>query len=130
MLGFMWMVGTRSYMLVQSAPWNVNNNASTETERASQRSMTISAVFLVFSSLLLMVSIVNRGVASGGGLPGESYGKSVVALVTHYIQLLWQQAIGKTNVDHFSFGPLEGLSIVLASIAVMVGGWSILFEND
>lgn len=62
---------------------------------------------LTFSGLMLMVSIVNRGVASGSG-EGLSYGGTVLHLVSHYVSMLFKQATKAGSI-----GPLE--------LAAMVG---------
>jgi hypothetical protein len=107
MLGFMWMVGTRAFMMAQSKPWKVNPVVGDEADSST---MALASILIVASSLLLMISIVNRGVANGGGQAGESYGGSILNLFAHYLTLLFEQAIGATAS---SFGPLEFLSIVL-----------------
>ena len=62
MLGFMWMVGTRAYLMVQAKPWNINPaSASDET---NSNTMAIASILMVASSFSLMISIVNRGVAN------------------------------------------------------------------
>jgi hypothetical protein len=59
-----------------------------------------------------MVSIVNRGIASGGGKAGQRYGKSIVGLLQSYVSLLW-------NRSRESFGPLEFVAVGLFVGAVI-----------
>lgn len=77
-----------------------------------------SVAGLAISGLLLMVSIVNRGVAAGGG-KGSGYGATVFSLIGHYVFLLTKRA---TTVG--SMGPLEFSSIAIftLSIAIAVRG--------
>ena len=56
-----------------------------------------------------MVSIVNRGVAAGGG-DGSSEGRSVLALFTRYAILLTKSAFGRVGAA----GPLELIAMLLA----------------
>ena len=62
MLGFMWMVGTRAYLMVQAKPWNINPVSA--GDEANSNTMSIASILMVASSFLLMISIVNRGVAN------------------------------------------------------------------
>ena len=77
-----------------------------------------SVAGLAISGLLLMVSIVNRGVAAGGG-QGSGYGNTVFSLIGHYVILLAKRA---TTVG--SMGPLEISSITVFawSITIAVRG--------
>ncbi|CAB9525910.1 expressed unknown protein [Seminavis robusta] len=93
LLGFMYMIGIRGYVMLL-------------VEGASQ-TLIAAALTGVSSALCLMVSVINRGVASGGG-EGVGYGQSILDLFAHYIVLLYQQA---TNSN--SYGPLEMTAIVL-----------------
>lgn len=70
-------------------------------------------VSIALSGLLLMVGIVNRGVASGSG-DGMRYGTNVFYLFKAYTQKLVEQAIRPS-----SFGPLE-----LSAVALML--WSVV----
>ena len=75
---------------------------------------------LAFSGLMLMISVVNRGVASGSG-DGLRYGANVVHLLSHYFTLLFRQAT--TRGSH---GLLEMLSIaglVVFAVDVIRGIW-------
>lgn len=73
-----------------------------------------------------MVSIVNRGVAKGGGQVGESYyGGSVLSLVSHYLALLFQQA---TGIAVSSLGPLEISSLVFAAVSLLFGAKAVFIE--
>jgi len=98
MLGFMSMIATRAYLSAAGTPFG------------------LGAAGFASSGLLLMMSVVNRGVASGGG-EGQRYGGSALALVARYAVLLLRQAL-------FHVGPLEILSILLgcASLGVVAAG--------
>jgi len=105
MIGFMWMVGLRGYVMLLA-------------EGASQALIT-AALCGVSSALCLMISVVNRGVESGGG-EGVGYGKSIVALFSHYVGLLYERA-----TDPISFGPLETSAIVLQLISLACAAYAI-----
>jgi hypothetical protein len=124
MLGFMWMVGIRAFLMAQSKPWNVNPVGV--GDEADSPTIALSCIFMVASSFLLMISIVNRGVANGGGRVGDSYGGSVLNLVTHYLTLLSEQAIGAAVS---SLGPLEILSIGLGAAALGMAAKAIFVES-
>jgi hypothetical protein len=94
MLGFMCVIGTRAFFM------------------AEQGLGGMSAAGLAMSGLVLMTSIVNRGVASGGGLPSQRYGSSVIALFRAYITLLMKRSVQK-------FGLLEWTGVGLAIISTM-----------
>ncbi|GKY98267.1 hypothetical protein MPSEU_000784400 [Mayamaea pseudoterrestris] len=68
---------------------------------------------LAFSGLLLMISIVNRGVSSGSG-QGLRYGRHVGGLFYSYVVKLMQRAFTART-----FGPLEVGSIVLAATSLI-----------
>jgi hypothetical protein len=95
MWGFSFIIGTRSYF-----------NAG-----GGQLGMSVAGV--ACSGLLLMVSIVNRGIAAGSG-DGIRYGTNVLSLLAQYTTLLLKRASTKG-----SFGPLE-----LSSVAILV--WSLV----
>ena len=65
MWGFMFLIGTRVYF------------------EAGRGLFGQSLAGIAFSALLLMVSIVNRGVESGSG-DGLRYGQNVLALMSRY----------------------------------------------
>ena len=66
------------------------------------------------SGLALMVSIVNRGVAAGGG-DGSAEGRSVLALFTRYTVLLTKSALGRVGTP----GPLELVAMLLAAASTL-----------
>jgi len=79
MLGYMWLIATKAYFMGGKQP----------------------AIFgLAMSGLLFMLSIVNRGVAKGGGTEVLRYGTSIFGLLYSYFSLLIQRA-------RQCFGPLE-----------------------
>ena len=95
MLGFLAMIGSRTYFM------------------ARKGLLGKSVAGIAMSGLALMVSIVNRGVAAGGG-SGVRYGANVLALGTCYTKLFLKRAAAVK-----SFGPIEIASAVtfLLSIA-------------
>jgi len=97
MLGFCYVIGTRAYFSVGGGP------------------LGFSLGGIAFSALLLMISIVNRGVASGSG-NGMRYGSCSTALVTNYMRLLLKRATARAT-----FGPLELSSIGLMAVSIAVG---------
>jgi hypothetical protein len=90
MIGFMWLIGTKAYFM-GGGP---------------------AAFGLAMSGVSAMVSIVNRGVASGGGKVGQRYGRSIIGLFRSYLSLLW-------NRSKESFGPLEYVAVGLLVGSVM-----------
>ncbi|KAL3938575.1 MAG: hypothetical protein SGARI_001687, partial [Bacillariaceae sp.] len=89
MLGFMWLIGTKAFFM-GAGP---------------------AAFGLALSGVTAMISIVNRGVASGGGAAGQRFGTSILGLFQSYAALLWNQS-------RRSFGPLEYVSVGLFLWAV------------
>jgi hypothetical protein len=89
MLGFMCMVAARAYLTAVGTPY------------------ALAASGFALSGLLLMTSVVNRGIAAGGG-QGKRFGASVLALVCRYAVLLIKQAVSQ-------FGVLEMLAMLLAA---------------
>lgn len=85
MLGFMWLIGTKAYFM---------------------SGQQLSIFTLAMSAMIMMVSIVNRGVASGGGKEAFRYGQSILGLLSSYLSMLFQRV-------RTSFGPLECIAIVL-----------------
>jgi hypothetical protein len=110
MLGFMWMVGIRGYVMLLA-------------EEAGT-TLIMAAMSGVASAFLLMVSIVNRGVESGGG-EGIGYGATILALFQHYVVLLCQCSISPE-----SWGPLELGSIVLECVSLVLALRVILTGQD
>ena len=74
----------------------------------------------VSSATCLMVSVVNRGVQSGGG-DGVGYGKNIVFLFGHYVDLLVERA-----TDLEAFGPLETAAIILQIISLTFAAYAII----
>jgi len=77
------------------------------------------------AALCLMVSIVNRGIESGGGNSVDSYGHNILDLFQHYASLLLQVA---TDAD--SPGPLQLLAMVLEVTSLSFMFLVLLQEND
>ena len=70
-----------------------------------------------------MISIVNRGVESGGG-DGYRYGSTIADLLTHYVVLLSQQA-----TNEVSPGPLQFLAIILELVSLTYMANVLFFQN-
>jgi len=98
-IGFTIMLWLRAYvmLIIANASKNLMRAASTGTGAA----------------LCLMVSIVNRGVESGGGNSIDRYGESILDLMTHYVSLLMAAAM---NME--SPGPLQLTAIVLEILSL------------
>ena len=111
-------------MMALSKSWSVNNSGS-DGDGSDSNTMALASIMMVASSFLLMISIVNRGVASGGGRSGDSYGGSVVDLFAHYLKLLFEQAIGAAE---FESGPLEILSIAFGVASLGMSAKAIFIE--
>ena len=122
MLGFMWMVGTRAYLMVQAKPWNINPASVGDENNCS---MAVASVSMVAASFLLMISIVNRAVANGGGQAGESYGGSIASLFGHYLTLLFEQATGMAVSP---VGPLEIMSLLFGATSLLFATKAIFME--
>jgi hypothetical protein len=95
MMGFLWVIGCRVYFMAHKGP------------------IGISAAGMVGSCFLLLTSIVNRGVAAGGGNAELRFGTNVLSLFHTYSCLLWKRACSPE-----SFGPLElgAMGVALASL--------------
>merc|ERR1712151_1337790 len=109
-IGFTGMLWLRAYvmLLAANASKALMNAASTGTAAA----------------LCLMVSIVNRGVESGGGEEG-SYGNTILDLFSHYVTLLLEAAM-----DGYSPGPLQLSAIVLETASLCFMFMVLLKETD
>lgn len=110
MMGFLWVISSRAYFLAGKGP------AGT------------SLAGLAFSSMLLTVSIVNRGVAAGGGGGGIGttsmrFGSNILALFREYTVQLVKRACSIQ-----SFGPLE-LGAVILFVFSMVNGMRITVRD-
>jgi hypothetical protein len=110
-IGFTAMLWLRAYVMLLSA-------------KASNRLM-VSASTGTAAALCLMVSIVNRGVESGGGNRYDSYGSTILDLFTHYASLLLQFA---TDAD--SPGPLQLLAMVLETTSLCFMFMVLVTESD
>lgn len=93
LLGFMWLVATKAFFIGGQGP------------------MGQSAFALVLSAMLSAVSIVNRGIAKGGGTPGLQFGSSVIGLLHTYITLFYKRSIA-------AFSPLEWTAVMLATASL------------
>ena len=109
-IGFVSMLAIRAYVLLLAAE--------------ASRALMSAAMTGTAAALCLMISIVNRGVESGGG-DGIGYGSTILDLFQHYIVLLAQCA-----TDASSPGPLELSALVLESASIGFVIQVILFQND
>ena len=82
------------------------------------------------ASLVYMVSIINRGVASGSGVVASdsgdkrlSYGTSVLSLFRHYGGLILARKSGR------GFRPLELGAVALMVVSLITVVWAILQES-
>lgn len=91
MYSFMFMIGCRVYV------------------QAGQGLLGRGLAGLAFSGLMLMVSVVNRGVASGSG-DGLSYGGNVAHLIGNYFILLVRQATRKGQRGLLEIFSIAGLA--------------------
>lgn len=66
------------------------------------------------SALLLMIAVVNRGVARGSG-DGHRYGSNVGSLFTTYASLLIQRAFNKSCMGYLEIGSILLLGISVAA---------------
>jgi hypothetical protein len=111
MFGFLAMIGSRAYFATQKGLLG----------------KSVSGVAV--SGLALMVSIVNRGVASGGGTDVSTgttvrVGANVVALFLRYITLLLGRAISLKT-----FGILELFSVSMLVLSIFTG-LKAVFQNN
>ena len=98
MLGFLAMIGSRAYFMAQKGL------------------LGRSVLGVAASGLALMVSIVNRGVAAGGGSGAAMrYGANVLALGKCYTTKLLERALSLKTL-----GPIEIISV--ATFVVSIGG--------
>ena len=72
-----------------------------------------------------MISIVNRGIESGGGNNIDRYGSSILDLLQHYAMLLVQAA---SNVN--SPGPFQMSAIVLEAVSLSLLFLVLVTESD
>lgn len=106
LVGFMYMVGIRGYIMLLAAE--------------ASEALIAATLAGVAAALLLMVSVVNRGVEAGGG-EGIGYGATVLDLFAHYVTLLYERAV---SVE--SFGPLELSAIILELVSIACALYAVL----
>ena len=100
MLGFMSMIGIRVYLSAIASGF--------------QTTGAMSVLSMVTAGLLLMVSIVNRGVAAGGRQ--HNVGGNFISLITGYVYLLFKRALSPV-----SYGPIELASIGFSIVSLAFG---------
>lgn len=103
MFGFLAMIGSRAYFTAQKGL------------------LGKSALGIAVSALALITSIVNRGVAAGGGHDASTgaavrYGSSIFALARRYTALLMDRAMSRKT-----FGLMEVISVVILAVS-LIGG--------
>ena len=110
-IGFTGMLWLRAYVMLlgASASKSLMNAASTGTAAAT----------------CLMVSIVNRGVESGGGTSVDRYGDTILDLFSHYAALLL-----KVATDEASPGPLQLSAMVLETASLCFMFHVLITESD
>lgn len=109
MLGFMFLIGARAYF------------------QAGSGLLGRSVAGLTFSGLMLMIAILNRGVAAGSG-KGSRYGATVLHLVVHYVSLLYKQATKVGSVGPMELAAILGLTFY--SLESARGMWKRLDDED
>lgn len=108
-IGFVTMLALRAYVMLLAAE--------------ASSSLMMAASTGTGAALCLMISIVNRGVESGGG-DGYRYGNTFFDLFGHYAVLLVRAA-----TDTLSPGPLQFTAIVLEMISLVYMANVLLFQN-
>jgi hypothetical protein len=109
MCGFLFLIGTRVFF------------------HASGGLMGRSLAGFSCSALMLMVAIVNRGVAAGSG-DGLSYGTNCLHLWTNYVMLLLKRA---TRPESFGILEVGAAAVMVWSIQGFVrGAWQNLQVKD
>jgi hypothetical protein len=115
LIGFMYMVGIRGYVMLLAA--------------GASEALIVSTLSGISAALLLMVSVVNRGVQAGGG-NGVGYGSNILDLFGHYVSLLYKRATGTEVLGHLSstpsVGPLAVAAIFLELMSVGFALYAIL----
>uniref|UniRef100_A0A7S1BZW9 Transmembrane protein n=1 Tax=Corethron hystrix TaxID=216773 RepID=A0A7S1BZW9_9STRA len=108
-VGFVTMLALRAYVMLLAAE--------------ASGALMAAAMTGTGAALCLMISIVNRGVESGGG-NGDSYGATIYDLFTHYAVLLFQAATNEASP-----GPLQLAAIVLEIASLVFMANVLLFQN-
>lgn len=108
-IGFVAMLALRAYVMLIAAE--------------ASSALMIGAGSGTGAALCIMISIVNRGVESGGG-GGDRYGATMLDLFGHYAVLLSRNAL-----DMDSPGPLQLAAIVLELTSAVFMLNVLLFDN-
>ena len=98
-MGFTAMLWLRAYVMLLAA--------------SASRNLMVSASTGTAAALCLMVSIVNRGIESGGGNSSDRYGNTILDLFQHYASLLLQ-----AGTDAVSPGPLQSSAMALEIVSL------------
>jgi len=110
-IGFVGMLWLRAHVMLLSAK--------------ASRKLQVAASSGTGAALCLMVSIVNRGVETGGGNSLDSYGHNILDLVSHYVALLLQAATNERSPGLLQFSALV-LEFISLSFLFLV----LLQESD
>lgn len=110
-IGFTGMLWLRAYVMLLAS-------------KASEKLM-LAALSGSTAGVCLMISIVNRGIESGGGNNIDRYGSSILDLLQHYAMLLVQAA---SNVN--SPGPFQMSAIVLEAVSLSLLFLVLVTESD
>lgn len=97
LLGFMWLVATKAFFI------------------GGQGAIGKSSFTLALSGMLSAVSIVNRGIARGGGAPGLRFGSSIVGLLQSYVVLFYKRSLSGISPMEWSAAALAIYSVFNAS---------------
>jgi len=108
-MGFVTMLALRAYVMLIAA-------------EASTALMTAASTG-TGAALCLLISIVNRGVESGGG-GIDRYGNTILDLFGHYAVLL-----SKASTNSVSPGPLQFMAIVLELTSLFFMANVLIFQN-
>ena len=121
LIGFMYMVGIRGYIMLLTAE--------------ASEALIASTLSGVGAALLLMGSIVNHGIQIGSGQDNLRYGDTVLDLFGHYVTLLYQRSIGhhdnsNDSISDSSVGPLGLGAIILEVFSIAFAIKAIVFPNS
>ena len=108
-MGFVTMLALRAYVMLIAA------EASTALMSAASTGTG--------AALCLLISIVNRGVESGGG-GTDRYGNTIFDLFSHYAVLL-----SRASTNSVSPGPLQFMAIVLELVSLIFMANVLIFQN-
>lgn len=87
--------------------------------------MGVSAFLLALSAMSMCVSVVNRGVAAGGGAASLRFGSSIVGVLQTYVKLFVRRSVESVN-------PMEWLAcgLCLSSFYIMTRNMVKFIKHD